>query len=123
MFWIVIRVESLILGHVNAKLLRNVIRACAFWKCALKPCMHEAILDLQKVQEIIRKHHQNFLQLFGMTDCNAILLNGKLWIVIRVESLILGHVNAKLFRNVIRACAFWKCVLQPCMGQSAWTAQ
>ena len=31
------------------------------------------------------------------------------WIVIRVESLILGHENAKLFRNVIRACAFWKC--------------
>ena len=24
-------------------------------------------LDLQKVQEIIRKHHQTFLQLFGMT--------------------------------------------------------
>ena len=30
-------------------------------------------LDLQKVQEIIRKHHQTFLQLFGMTYCNAIL--------------------------------------------------
>ena len=27
------------IGHVNAKLFRNVIRACAFWKCALKPCM------------------------------------------------------------------------------------
>ena len=27
-------------------------------------------LDLQKVQEIIRKHHQTFLQLFGMTYCN-----------------------------------------------------
>ena len=24
-------------------------------------------LDLQKVQENIRKHHQTFLQLFGMT--------------------------------------------------------
>ena len=35
-------------------------------------------LDLQKVQEIIRKHHQTFLQLFGMTYCNAILPNGKL---------------------------------------------
>ena len=45
------------------------------------------------------------------------------WIVIRVESLILGHLNAKLFRNVIRACAFWKCTLKPCMGQSARTAQ
>ena len=45
------------------------------------------------------------------------------WIVIRVESLILGHVNAKLFRNVIRACAFWKCALKPCMVQSARTAQ
>ena len=33
-FWIVIRLESLILGHVNAKLFRNVIRACAFLKCA-----------------------------------------------------------------------------------------
>ena len=30
------------------------------------------------------------------------------WIVICLESLILGHVNAKLFRNVIRACAFKK---------------
>ena len=28
-------------------------------------------------------------------------------------------LNAKLFRNVIRACAFWKCALKPCMGQSA----
>ena len=28
------------------------------------------------------------------------------WIMIRLESLILGHVNAKLFRNMIRACAF-----------------
>ena len=35
-------------------------------------------LDLQKVQDIIRKHHQTFLQLFGMTYCNAILPNGKL---------------------------------------------
>ena len=35
-------------------------------------------LDLQKVQEIIRKHLQTFLQLFGMTYCNAILPNGKL---------------------------------------------
>ena len=35
-------------------------------------------LDLQKVQEIIRKHHQTFLQLFGMTYCYAILPNGKL---------------------------------------------
>ena len=35
-------------------------------------------LDLQKVQEIIRKHRQNFLQLFGMMYCNAILPNGKL---------------------------------------------
>ena len=32
-------------------------------------------------------------------------------------------VNAKLFRYVIRACAFWKCALKPCMGQSARTAQ
>ena len=36
------------------------------------------LLDLQKVQEIIKKHHQTFLQLFGMTYCNAILPNGKL---------------------------------------------
>ena len=33
------------------------------------------------------------------------------------------HVNAKLFRNMICACAFWKCALKPCMGQSARTAQ
>ena len=37
-FWIVICVESLILGHVNAKFFWNVICACAFWKCALKQC-------------------------------------------------------------------------------------
>ena len=35
-------------------------------------------LDLQKVQEIIRKHHQTFLQLLWMTNCNAILPSGKL---------------------------------------------
>ena len=35
-------------------------------------------LDLQKVQEIIRKYHQTFLQLFGMTYCNAFWPNGKL---------------------------------------------
>ena len=38
-FWIVIRLESLILGHVNTKLFRNMIRACAFKKCRLKPCI------------------------------------------------------------------------------------
>ena len=36
------------------------------------------ILDLQKVQEIIAKHHQTFLQLFWMPYCNAILPSGKL---------------------------------------------
>ena len=35
-------------------------------------------LDLQKVQVIIRKHHQTFLLLFGMTYCNTILPNEKL---------------------------------------------
>ena len=39
-----------------------------------------------------------------------------------LESLILGHVNAKLFRNVIRACAFWKCALKPCWSH-AWVNQ
>ena len=34
-------------------------------------------LDLQKVQEIIRKYHQAFLQLICMTCCNAILPRGK----------------------------------------------
>ena len=38
--------------------------------------------------------------------------------MIHVESLILGDVNAKLFRNVIRACTFWKCALKAYMGQS-----
>ena len=31
--------------------------------------------------------------------------------------------TAKLFRNVICACVFWKCALKPCMGQSARTVQ
>ena len=35
-------------------------------------------LDLQKGQEIIRKHHQTFLHLFWMKYCNAILPSGKL---------------------------------------------
>ena len=35
-------------------------------------------LDLQKVQEIIRKYDHTILQLFGMTYCNATLPNGKL---------------------------------------------
>ena len=34
------------------------------------------------------------------------LIKRAFWIVIRLESLILDHMNAKLFRNVIRACAF-----------------
>ena len=33
-------------------------------------------LDLQKVHEIIRKHHQTFLKLFWLTYCNAILPSG-----------------------------------------------
>ena len=44
------------------------------------------------------------------------------WIVIRVESLILGHVNAKHFWNVIRACACFKMraeAMHKRMGQSA----
>ena len=39
-----------------------------------------------------------------------------------IESLILELVNAKLFRNVIRACAFKKCAhdaMHKRMGQSA----
>ena len=39
---------------------------------------HTFFPDLQKVQEIIRKHHQTFIQLFWMTYCNAILHSGKL---------------------------------------------
>ena len=39
---------------------------------------NKKILDHQKVQEIIRKHHQTFLQLFWMTYCNAILPSSKL---------------------------------------------
>ena len=35
-------------------------------------------LDLQKVQEIIRKHHQTYLQLVWISYCNAILPSGKL---------------------------------------------
>ena len=64
-------------------------------------------------------------KLFQIRLLKRILKHGKraFWIVIRVESLILGHVNARLFRNVIRACAFWKCALKPCMGQLARTAQ
>ena len=44
-------------------------------------------LDFQKVQEIIRKHHQTFLQLFGMTYCNAILPNGKLSLCKSIQSV------------------------------------
>ena len=39
----------------------------------------EKKIDLQKVQEIIKKHHdETFLQLFWMTYRNAILPSGKL---------------------------------------------
>ena len=69
---------------------------CEYITCTLTPCAYFAhlgtelqpqdsfgefnkiCLDLQKVQEIIRKHHQTFLQLFGMTYCNVILPYGKL---------------------------------------------
>ena len=52
------------------------------WTSPLKPQdsfgeFNNFFLDLQKVQEIIRKHHQTFLQLFWMTYCNAILPRGK----------------------------------------------
>ena len=41
------------------------------------------ILDLQKVQEIIRKHHQTFLQLCGMTYCHYV---HNLWQSVRGDS-------------------------------------
>ena len=47
-------------------------------------------LDLQKVQEIIRKHHQTFLQLFWMTYCNAILPSGKLSLCITYGKVFWG---------------------------------
>ena len=49
-FWIGIRVESLILGHVNAKVFRNVICACAFWKCTLKPCWSHAWVNQRRLR-------------------------------------------------------------------------
>ena len=53
------------------------------------------------------------------TRLQLALSNQAFWIVIRLECLILPFVNAKLFQNVIHACAFWKCALKPCMGKSA----
>ena len=53
---------------------------------------YKFFLDLQKVQEIMKKHNQTFLQLFGMTYCNAILHNGSyhyvhnLWQSVRGDS-------------------------------------
>ena len=49
-FWIVIRVESLILGHVHTKLFRNVICACAFGKCALKPRWSHAWVNQRRLR-------------------------------------------------------------------------
>ena len=56
-------------------------------------------LDLRKVQEIIRKHHQTFLQLFGMTYCNAILPNGKF--------IIMYITYAKVFGGTPNIFMFW----------------
>ena len=86
------------------KTFRNVIRPFLIWKPDL-PFVNAKLFQI------------------GLLKCLWNTKKGAFWIVIRVESLILGHVNTKLFRNVIHACAFWKCTLKPCMGQSARTAQ
>ena len=57
-------------------------------------------LDLQKVQEIITKHHQTFLQLFWMTYCNAILPHGKL-------SLCTYITYDKVFGGTLNIFMFW----------------
>ena len=65
-FWIVIRVESPILGYVNAKLFWNVIRACAFWKCALKPCIWVNQRGLRSRNKILpRSAHCQILIVIG----------------------------------------------------------
>ena len=74
------------------------------WKPDFSPCERKAVLN------------QAFEMRFETRKKRAF------WIVIRLESLILGHVNAKLFRNVIRACAFKKMraeAMHKRMGQSA----
>ena len=48
--------------------------------------LNKFFLDLQKVQEMIRKHHQTFLQLFWMTYCNAILPSSNLGQSVRGDS-------------------------------------
>ena len=74
--------SPLILDKTLHNISQIVIPPLTFSSYSLKPQdsfgeFDNFVLDLQKVQEIIRKHHQTFLQLFGMTYCNAILLNGK----------------------------------------------
>ena len=58
------------------------------WKPDFSPCERKAVSN------------QAFETRFEMRK------KGRFWIVIRLESLILDHVNAKLFRNAIHACAF-----------------
>ena len=63
-------------------------------------------LYLQKVQEIIRKHHQTFLQLFGMTYCNAILPNGNHYVHNLDGKVFRGTPNIFMFGYFLKMEAF-----------------
>ena len=60
-------------------------------------------LDLQKVQEIIRKHHQTFVQMFWMTGCNAIIAQWQIIIMYITYGKVFGgtpnNLMFWLFRN------------------------
>ena len=117
--------------HLNASICKYEISLGKHYNCIIWPLIKTLTLGLIIKERItFRKPFRNviltlswFYPLWTQSSFKSSFWNAfwnakkeAFWIVIRVESLIWGHVNAKLFRNVIRACAFWKCALKPCMG-------
>ena len=68
-----IRLESLILLFVNAKLFRNVIRACAFWEMNAE-AMHHAWVNLRSRNKIFPRSAQI---LFVIGIAVAMLVNAR----------------------------------------------
>ena len=78
------------------------LSASSWWnRCPLKPQdfgeFNNFFLDLQKVPEIIRKHHQTFLQLSWMTYYNALF--GLLQLVSSADWSKVHHVTQGIFCN------------------------
>ena len=79
---------------------------------------HNFFLNLQKVQEIIRKHHQTFMQLFWMTYCKSGNIRGTLIFADFAQNS--ASANSKTRKNICDilyeqfghvGVVYWPCVL------------